>query len=71
MALTVGMTVRHTNPDLADWEGQIQTDRKRQWRKQEGDGAVFLRVAWYAGLTGNGKRPRPGWVESTALREAE
>ena len=69
MTLTVGMTVRHANPELADWEGLIQTtSRTREWRRVEGDGTVYLHVAWYAGVNGNGKRPRPGWVDSVALR---
>jgi hypothetical protein len=66
--LTVGMTVGHANPDLSDWEGRIQANRQHRWRKTEGDGTVFLRVAWYAGHTDAGARPCPGWVDSRALR---
>ena len=61
-----GVIVRHANPELSGWEGVIQaTNRTGRWISREADGAVFYRVAWYAGADGRGHEPQ--WVDATAL----
>lgn len=53
--LAPGTVVAHANPELADWEGVIDPDRRGQWWRYDGD----VRVRWTAGTDGNGGPPPP------------
>jgi hypothetical protein len=63
--LAPGVTVGHANPDLADWEGTVTPTRAGRMTDLGRD----VRVAWHAGLGGDGQplTAKPGWMDATAL----
>lgn len=79
MAYQTGQRVEHTNPELADWRGEISPaprgNRKGTHHeyvpaaKSEGvRGWNYYYVVWTAGDGGNGKLPKAGWYSEEGLR---
>ena len=59
LGLTVGTTVRHANPDLADWEGQIQANLERRMVPARGrrDLMTRSRGSWASTATASARSP--------------
>jgi hypothetical protein len=66
LGIAPGAVVRHSSPELADWEGVIRGDRNGNWSRRESE----ARVQWTAGTDGAGgplADCKPCWMPVSVL----
>jgi hypothetical protein len=69
--LAPGTTVRHVNPDLADWTGEVRANTRGQFFSTRFDPQGEARVKWIAGTAADGPSSiagNVGWVAVSAIR---
>jgi hypothetical protein len=71
--LAPGTTVRHANPDLADWIGEVCANTRGQFFTTRFDPQGEARVKWIAGTDADGRSITRsiGWVAVSAIQVAK